>query len=180
MIAVALDPLFAQIVALVMALLFASAALHKLSDYCAFQGVVRAYRLMDARAVHLAAPLVIALEVAAATLLLAGAHAMGAVLAIALLAGYAGGIALNLKRGHTQIDCGCHFGRANGRISSALVLRNLGWCALAATLLLPVAPRDWGALDTAAAIFGVAALAVLYLALEALIRNHQTWSEIVS
>ena len=176
----ALDPLFGQIVALVMALLFASGAQHKLSDFRAFLGILAAYRLADERIVKFVAPLIIAAELATAVLLLVGSTSAGAVLAMALLAGYGAGIAINLMRGRTQIDCGCHFGRANGGLSCALVLRNLGLCSLTALLLMPISPRTWTALDTAAVIFGVAALAVLYLALEALIRNHQTWSELVS
>ena len=175
----ALDPLFAQIAAAGLSLLFAAAALHKLQDFEVFVATVQAYRLAPDQAARVVAPLVVLAELAAAGALfgalLGGPPAPGALLAAGLLGAYGGGVWLNLARGRDQIDCGCHFGRGAGALSYALVWRNAVLCALALSLLAPLGARSWTWLDGVATGFGLLAAAALYLAAEAMIRNARLW-----
>lgn len=164
-----------KILSLALGSLFSVGAIHKLLRFGAFHGTLKAYRLIPDRLVSVSAGVVILVEIGTASLLLLGIVKPGAILAIGLLTTYAGAIGVNLLRGRTQIDCGCHFGEGSGHISSALVVRNGMLSALAALLLLPIAARPWTWLDSAACLFGVLAVIGLYLASETLIRNGQVW-----
>ncbi|MGQ9364693.1 MauE/DoxX family redox-associated membrane protein [Azospirillum sp. ST 5-10] len=112
-------------------LLFARAALHKLWDFTAFTGYVADYRLVPEAWSRGAALAAVAAELlAVAALVLPGGQAVGTALAIALLLGYAGAMAVNLRRGRDRIECGC--GGAVQPIGRGLVLRNLVLSAVAA------------------------------------------------
>jgi ABC-type phosphate transport system permease subunit len=83
----------------------------------------------------------------------------------ALLLVYAGGMAINILRGRTHIDCGClGFGTSRASLGWELVARNilLGAVALA-VFALPVVPRALGAIDAISGLGAVVALALLYL-----------------
>jgi hypothetical protein len=168
----ALDPVVSWIVALGAAVLFGSSAVHKLRDWSRFTGALADYRVLPARMLPLAAPVIAGLEVAAAVLILPPAtRAAGAWLAAALLACYAGAIAVNLHRGRTSIDCGCLGVSQRRRIGPGMVVRNVALCALVLLAAWPQAGRGLVALDvlTIAATSGVCAL--LYLAIETLASN---------
>lgn len=113
-----------------LALLFARAAIHKVFDFTAFTGFVADYRLVPDAMVRPLAALVAAAEVAVVlALILPGGQAAGALLAAALLLAYAGGMAVNLRRGRDRIECGC--GGAPQPLGWLLVGRNLVLAAIA-------------------------------------------------
>ncbi len=170
-----LDPLFANVLSLALCALFSLGVVHKLSDFTRFNGTLKAYRLVPEALVSVAAGMIILVEIIAATLLLLGPVQGAALLAMGLLTVYAAAIGVNLLRGRTQIDCGCHFGQGSGQISAALVARNGLLCAFAAVLLVPVSARSWTWLDSTACLFGLLAALGLYLTSETLIRNAQFW-----
>jgi hypothetical protein len=98
--------------------------------------VVANYRLVPDSLAAPAAGLVIGLELLVTAALLRGVGlAAGAGLAIALLLGFALAMAVNLRRGRREIDCGCFQSALRQQLSWALVARNL----VLAALLLPLA-----------------------------------------
>jgi hypothetical protein len=132
------DPVVSWTAALTAALLFAAAALHKLRDRARFSGILADYRLLPAALVSTGAALIVLLEVATVALLLAPAlRPVGGLLAGTLLVAYAVGIAINLRRGRTTLDCGCVSAGHRRRIHRSMVVRNL---LLAAAMLLVVVP----------------------------------------
>ena len=112
------------------ALLFARAASHKVFDFTAFTGFVADYRLVPEAMARPLATLVAAAEIAVVlALIVPGGQATGALLAAGLLLAYAGGMAVNLRRGRDRIECGC--GGAPQPLGWALVGRNLVLAAIA-------------------------------------------------
>ena len=122
------------------ALLFASAAWHKLSDRAAFATLLAAYRVVPAAVVPVAGVGIAVIELATAAAWLAPGALVYAVRAtVALLAAYAIAIAVNLARGRRTIDCGCGVGGAAQPIGEGLVVRNVllalaAWLTMAATI----------------------------------------------
>ncbi|MBP8310973.1 MAG: hypothetical protein KAY46_27095 [Burkholderiaceae bacterium] len=167
----ALDPLLSRVLAICVALVFASAAWHKLRDRDLFAMQLHAYRILPGRALvlgHALAPL----EAAAAILLLLdGAHAWGGVLAAALLLLYAGAMALNLLRGRV-LDCGC--GGAPQPLSWGLVVRNLAMAAMALAAALPREPRALTGDDIWLMAVAVLAWLVLLAAINQVLRQGRT------
>jgi hypothetical protein len=112
------------------ALLFARAAIHKVFDFTAFTGFVADYRLVPEAMVRPLSLLIAAAEVAVVlALVVPGGQAAGALLAAGLLLAYAGGIAVNLRRGRKRIECGC--GGAPQPLGWPMVGRNLVLAAIA-------------------------------------------------
>lgn len=113
------------------ALVFARAAIHKIFDVTAFTGFVADYRLVPEAMVRPLALLIAAAEVAVVlALVVPRGQAAGALLAAVLLLAYAGGIAVNLRRGRNRIECGC--GGAPQPLGWPMVGRNLVLAAIAA------------------------------------------------
>lgn len=113
------------------ALLFAQAALHKLTDFTAFTGYVADYRVVPESWSRPAAGVALGLELlTVAALVVPGGQAAGSLLAIALLLGYAAAIGINVARGRDRIECGC--GGAVQPLGPSLVVRNLGLAGIAA------------------------------------------------
>lgn len=158
-----LDPAIGWILALSLGLLLALAASHKLRDPARFRSALAGYAVLPSALVVPAGFAVIAAEIAAAVLVvLPGRRAAGAALAATLLVGYAAGIAINLLRGRTRIDCGClGFGRSE-RIAWWMVVRNAGLAAGALAAMLPATGRELTALDRLTVLGTVLAAAVLY------------------
>jgi hypothetical protein len=78
-------------------------------------------------------------------------------------------MAVNLRRGRRDVDCGC-FGPARRRpISSTLVARNVALAAAALTVALPVQPRALIWIDAVTITAGVLLLALLYAAIDGLL-----------
>jgi uncharacterized membrane protein YphA (DoxX/SURF4 family) len=163
-----LDPVWVWIARLTLALLFAAAGLSKLRHLAAFRAAIAAYALLPMPAVAPAAILLAAAEVAGALLLLwpAGAVA-GACLLGALLLLFSAAIGINLRRGRTDIDCGCWmFGAApetsQGAIGPATLVRNAVLAALVLVAILPAAERALSVLDWSTVLMGTLAALGLF------------------
>ncbi|RBW51229.1 MauE/DoxX family redox-associated membrane protein [Marinobacter sp. F3R11] len=118
-----------------LALLFAHAAWHKVSDYGRFLGYVINYRLLPEWAAGIAANALILAEGLFVLLLLYPAtSSLGATGLAALLLLYAAAMAVSLFRGRAEIECGC--GGSSHPVSWLLVLRNLALASLAVMVAL--------------------------------------------
>lgn len=161
---VSCDPAMAWTIRLNLALLFAEAARHKWRARSEFVGSIASYRVAPAWAVGSLAWAVLASEsaVALALVVIPGRH--GAIGAALLLLAYAGAMAINLKRGRRDLDCGC--GGRSEAISETLVVRNLLLAGGAGMTLLPSSGRALVWVDAATIAGGVAVAASLYLAAE--------------
>lgn len=167
---VAIDPVPAAILSLCLAVLWLAAGLHKLADLQAFAGALQAYDIAPRALLVLLGPMLPVLELAlAAGLLNAVTRPAAGVLGALLLLGYAAAMALNLRRGRRDLDCGCMGFGTRSRISSTLVWRNaLAALASLCAGLLPRASRASGWMDTWTIIAAVMVIVLLYLALEGL------------
>ena len=163
-----IDPAVAALLAGAFALLFASAAFHKLLDLGRFVAAFRAYEVVPPALSGLAffVPLI---ELAIAAALLAmRSRPSAAVAGAALLLTYAVAIGINLGRGRRDLDCGCGGPRERRPIGPWMVWRNIALAALLAALLLPWAPRPLGAADVLTIGAGTAVAALLYMCIEVL------------
>lgn len=164
-----IDPAVGALLAGAFALLFASAAFHKLLDLGRFAAAFRAYEIVPPAlsALSLLVPL---LELAIAAALLAARSRRGAAAAgAALLLGYAAAIAINLGRGRRDLDCGCGGPRERRPIGAWMVWRNVVLATLFAALLLPWASRPLGSADALTIGAGTAVAALLYMCVEVLL-----------
>lgn len=164
-----IDPAVGALLAGVFALLFASAALHKLRDLTAFTDALRAYQLLPEAAARLAwlVPL-LELTVAASLLVTAsrtGASAAGA----ALLVLYAFAVGVNLRRGRRDLACGCGGPDERRPIAAWMVWRNLALAVLLAALVLPWSARAVEPADALTIGAGTAVAALLYMSLDRLL-----------
>ena len=120
----------------VLACIFLTAAVGKLRHLTVFEGVLANYRLLPRWAiapVHVLLPLAeLAIGVGMIALPLFAAPA-----AALLLLVFAAAMAVNLRRGRSDIDCGCHQSVLRQRLSWTLVGRN---AVLALLALLAVVP----------------------------------------
>jgi hypothetical protein len=158
-----LDPLPQLAIAWALAALLGAAALHKLSAWQEWPGVVRNYALLpDAVAGVTAVLLPCAEALAAGALLWPASRPAGAAVAATLLAAYAVALRINLWRGRTMIDCGCFGARLRQGIAPWMVWRNVLLVLLAALLWLPGGGRALTAGDLVVAAAAVATLAFLY------------------
>jgi hypothetical protein len=164
-----LDPAIGVLLIACFALLFSSAALHKLRDLPHFTAVLRAYRVLPERAVRLA-PLMPLAELATGAGLFAPAVRDSAALTgTALLAGYTAAIAVNLARGRRDLACGCG-GTDDARpIAPWMVARNLLLAVLLAALLLPWKTRALLPTDALTVGGGSAVATLLYVCLDRLL-----------
>jgi uncharacterized membrane protein YphA (DoxX/SURF4 family) len=120
-----LDPSIALAIRFAMALLFAAAAFHKLSDLQRFRLTLAAYRVMPDGVVVRVSTVVIGFEMALAIgFLIPGLHATVALGAASLLIAYTAAIAINIARGRRDIDCGCGGPDSSQPISTGLITRN--------------------------------------------------------
>jgi hypothetical protein len=144
----ALDPVIALLAHAAFALLFASAAAHKLRDRHAFAGVLAAYRVLPAAVVDATAAGVAALEIAVTVAWLMPPLGDVAVAGtIGLVALYSTAIAVNLARGQRAIDCGCGIGGARQPISEWLLVRNVLLVAAALATRAPMSGRSLAWVD---------------------------------
>jgi len=163
------DPVFPLLAAGAVALLFASAAWHKLRDRQAFRTILAGYGLLPQALVPAAASAVPLLEaLLAAGLLAGGTRRLAALAGAALLLGYALAIGINLWRGRRDLSCGC--GRDGGQpIAAWMPVRN-GLLAIVALLAaVPAQPRPLEWVDSVTLAAGLAALALVYLCAEQLL-----------
>jgi hypothetical protein len=145
-----------------LALVFATAAPAKIRHRMIFEGVVANYRLLPRGMVKPVARALPWIEWGLAALLVLPATGPGAAaIAILLLAAFAWAMAVNLRRGRSHIDCGCHQSTLAQTLSWSLVARNL---CLAVLLLPSLAPLQapLGAPAAIGAVAGACAF-LLYL-----------------
>src|SRR4051794_2064774 len=120
-----IDPLPQFTAAILLAVVFASAAVGKLMELSTFAAVVENYRILPRL---LAAPVAYVLpvvELAVALALLVPVTPPAAAGAAAILLGvFALAIGINVRRGRLTIDCGCFRSTHRQRISWWMVLRN--------------------------------------------------------
>jgi hypothetical protein len=122
-----LDPTVLVFATVLLAVLFATAAVGKLLTLGEFVGIVKNYQILPERMAAPVAYVLPALEAAiAAGLLFSVTRPHAALAAMLLLAIFAAAMAANLARGRREIDCGCFFGTAptRHRLSGWLVGRN--------------------------------------------------------
>jgi uncharacterized membrane protein len=160
------DPAFSMLALLLLAVVFAAAAVAKLREPDVFAGVVEQYGLLPRVLVRPFAYALPVVELAAALgLLLPVSRGPAAALLILLLLGFAAAMAINLARGRSDIDCGCFIGVQKQRISWTLVVRNLVLAGFGLTLLADGTGRPLAALDGFTVLAAAAALLLLYEAI---------------
>ena len=165
-----IDPVPASVLALALAALWTASGVHKLRDRGGFAGALAAYALLPQRAVDVVARAIPLIEITVAIGLLLRVSREAAALASTLLLGlYALAIAINLRRGRRELDCGCFGVGRRSTISMTLLWRN--GALVLASLAAGVLPRreralDW--IDLFTVTVGVAAAALLYAAVEGL------------
>jgi Methylamine utilisation protein MauE len=151
-----------------LALLFASAALHKLRDPRGFMATLADYRLLPARLAAAAGLALMGTELAVvAALVIARRAGLAGTAALLLL--YAGAMAINLARGRRHIDCGCTGPAARRAISGRLVTRNVALAGLALAALAPVAQRGLLWIDGVTIAAATVALAACWAAMDRLL-----------
>lgn len=161
----AVDPLAIAIAAGVVALVMARGLWHKLADHLMFRATLADYGLLPERAVAPAAMgLALAEALIAIGLVIPQSRVPAAFAAAALLSVYAWAIAVNLRRGHVTIDCGC--GGPGHGLSWFLVARNVGLVAVALLAAMTAAARPLGALDALVLVLSVATVWLLLAAVE--------------
>jgi len=164
-----IDPAIGALLAGAFALLFVSAALHKLLDREGFVRAFRAYGVVP-EALARVALLVPLLELTvSAALLTAGARTGAAATGVVLLVTYAAAIAINLGRGRRDLACGCGGANDARPIAAWMVWRNLALAALLAATLLPWGSRPLGPTDALTIGAGTSVAALLYVSLDTLL-----------
>ncbi len=123
--------------AMAVGLVFVLAGLSKLRHRELLTGVIANYRLLPSALIGPAAVLLPPAELALGTALLLGGHWLAAMGAMALLLVFAAAMAINIRRGRSQIDCGCGRSQLRQPLSWLLVGRNVALAALLAARLVP-------------------------------------------
>jgi hypothetical protein len=168
--AVMLDPAIGGLIVGCFALLFVSAAGHKLRDLRRFAQVFAAYGIAPALGRRQFAWLVPLLEIGIALgLLLPQSRHPAAIAGAALLLSYAIAIGINLRAGRIAIACGCGGPDQRRPIAGWMVWRNLLLATVLSIAILPWSARAFEWTDGATVGFGLAAIALLYASAERLL-----------
>jgi uncharacterized membrane protein YphA (DoxX/SURF4 family) len=168
--AVTLDPAIGSLIVGCFALLFLSAASHKLRDLRQFAEVFAAYGIAPAIHRWQLAWLVPVLEAAVGAGLVApGVRAGAAAIGAGVLLSYALAIAINLRAGRNAIACGCGGLDERRPIAAWMVWRNLLLALVLGVELRPWSVRALEWTDAATIGFGLAAIALLYSCAERLL-----------
>lgn len=175
--AIAVDPVLGHASAAALALVFIVGAWHKLADLDAFRLAVERYRLLAPSATRAAALALPIVEAFAGVLLVHPAsRTAGSALAACVLALVSAAVAINLLRGHRDIDCGCGTPGTRQRLSWGLVARNAALLAACAIAAAPEQARDLVWLDGFTAVFAALALWAVYGAANELLADAQRLS----
>jgi hypothetical protein len=146
----------------------------------AFRTALAQYHLLPDALVAPAAFAITAAEtIGAGALLFPDTRMVGAIVLTALLIAFACGLAINIARGHTDIDCGCSFSAA---VNTARrdTPQGIGWwhvaralllAAFAATALLDPALRAIVWFDYLTLFFSVLLIVCALLTLDVLLAN---------
>ena len=156
------DSAFLLSIRWMLGVVFVVAAMHKLSAPASFVATLNAYRLVPTRFAAIAGYALIAAELVTALALVLNTAA-GSMAAAGMLAFYTLAISINLLRGRRDIDCGCSGPHLRQTLSVWLVIRNLGFIALAAlTVSSGIAHRPLGILDWFTALAAAATFTLIY------------------
>ena len=176
-----LDPLLFKLLALVFALLFLTAGVHKLGDRLRFRGILVAYQILPANLVGPSSLLIPLTEILLGVgwLFVQRVDLLAAASA-ALLTAYALVMAINLIRGRTYIDCGCSFSSRKAssensgiqQLSPWLVYRNILLIMLSILAGTGMSERSIGVLDYFSLAAATVALVFVYGAFNQLLVNH--------
>lgn len=165
-----IDPLLQLVIAAALALLLATAALHKRGEPARFRAQLEAYDILPESSLGAMAAALPWAELGIAVLLLPAMTRGGAGIAAALLLlAYAGGMGVNLWRGRADIDCGC--GGAAQPLSWSLVLRNLALALVATLLFAPPIERSLAIADLLWLVLLIPLLVLAWSALGEVLRN---------
>src|ERR1700761_8495766 len=135
--AMMLDPVLATGAQASTAIVVLLGAFAKWRRPAAFRQALGDYRLLPDAMTAPAAFAVMAAETAgAAALLFPDMRMFGAIVLTALLLAFAAGLAFNILRGHTDIDCGCSGFAATQAATQQNAPRGIGWFHVARALLL--------------------------------------------
>jgi hypothetical protein len=125
-----------EALALLIAMIFAAAAMTKLTGWRELPGVVRNFRVLPRALVMPVALILPLLEAAIATsMLIEETRAIAALSAAVLFTVFGAALSVNYYRGRSHIDCGCFRSDLKQPISIAVIARN-GVLAVAALWLL--------------------------------------------
>ena len=172
-----LDPVIVYSLVGGFALLFALSALEKYQDMAAFQLKLDNYQVIPAALASGMTNLVFMIEIVATTLLLTPAYLYGVALSATLMLAYTAGIAINLARGRTHIDCGCLGSQGEG-ISGYHLLRNGTLIILLLVCFMPVIERQLVWLDYSTIVLFLGASAASYATANLMIAHanqHRLW-----
>ena len=181
-----LDPLLLRIISVGFALLFIPAAVHKLANISQFSAIVQAYEILPRGLIRPSAVFIPLLELSLGVAwLLSGMPILFissiAVMSASLLGLYTLGIAVNLHRGRSYIDCGCGFsttitttgkGQNVQHLSYGLLLRNVMLIAVALVAVIPPATREFLFIDYFNLLTATIALVLIYGAFNQLLTNR--------
>lgn len=166
------DPILVITCALVVAVILASGATHKVRAPARFTRQLEDYLLLPQVTLKLVARGLPLLEFGVAfALLLPASRPIAALLAAALLALYAAAISINLWRGRTDIDCGCSGPDQAQPLRPALLVRNGLLAALALAAGIAPQARDLGLFDGFVVIAASGVALLIYAASEGLLAN---------
>lgn len=165
-----LDPVAGTLIVAGVALLLLSAAWHKARGMAEFASILAAYRILPRMLVPVAARAVPLVEIAIAVALLVRSTRYAALLGGAtLLLAYALAIAVNLRRGRRDLDCGCTGPSDRRPIAGWMVVRNVLLAASLGLAALPWSTRSLGLTDALTIAAGVVIATLLYLATDRLL-----------
>jgi hypothetical protein len=166
-----IDPAISFSLSIAIAGLLAMGAAHKLSNPVRFFTIVTDYRLAPSALSPVLGAALIAIEAATAVCLLVPAsHSAAAGVAALIFCAYGLAIGVNIARGRTEIDCGCHFGAARdgAHLSVWMLVRNGVLAAGALLMSLPVSGRETSMIDLLSIAMFVIGAGVLYATYELL------------
>ncbi len=162
-----MDPALQLALRASLALLLAASASHKLGDLARFRAVVAAYDLLPSSLVAAAATGAALVEAALAASLVFGVGVgFAGPGAAALMLTYAAAIHVNVRRGRTDIDCGCMGPASRVPLGPLLVGRNILLACAAVLLGLPVSARPLLWFDAVGVLATTTAMAACWLAAE--------------
>ena len=165
-----IDPAIGYLIIAGIALLFASAAAHKMRSLARFTEIFAAYRVLPDAPARQFAWAIPCLELGiSASLLWATTRSLAIPAAMTVLIAYAAGIGVNLLRGRLDLDCGCGTARDRRVIAAWMVWRNLILASALGITLLPWSARSLDLTDILTLTGGLLVGVILYAAADRLL-----------
>jgi Methylamine utilisation protein MauE len=166
-----MDPTLGLVLMLSLSALLIGAGIHKLRNIAWFDELFLQYRLLPSRTRQLKLQRVLPyLEIAVgASLLVADLRPYAAMAAAVLLLTYASAIAINLRRGRRDLECGCGAYDHARPIAQWMVWRNVGIAMLASVGVVSWSDRPLQLIDCVTIGCGCVVIALLYRSFERLV-----------